>query len=218
MLSWLRVGRTSSTARCSPHTCDSVQGLATLLGDFGGWTKPAIPFLHPKGTNRPSARFFLTAELRRLATALEGITGQPLDPDRLREAIDLHQAIDACKVEILRGRARLPLDDRTLYAQLRRGEFLWPEDHLQELEVLRAQLGPEPVQRGTPVAIIGYVPEPMALLSAVNEAGAYVAVDDYARGGATGDPRCGPFSRRPVRDADRANPLRAALPHPYHRQ
>jgi len=36
------------------------------------------------------------------------------------------------------------------------------------------------VQRGVPVLVTGYVPEPAALLATLNGAGAYVAADDYA--------------------------------------
>ena len=37
-----------------PHTCDTVQGLATLLPDFGGWSKKTFTFQHPKGPPRPT--------------------------------------------------------------------------------------------------------------------------------------------------------------------
>ncbi|MBI2390541.1 MAG: 2-hydroxyacyl-CoA dehydratase [Deltaproteobacteria bacterium] len=163
-----------------PHTCDSIQGLATLIPDFGGCAKPALTFLHPKGPSRPSARTYLEAELRSLAASLEGIAGKELEPERLRAAIALHREIDDTKARVLAGRARLPLADRALYEQLRRGEFLWPEEHLAELRALEARLESAPVQRGVPVMVTGYVPEPMGILDAIDDAGAFVAVDDWA--------------------------------------
>ena len=54
-----------------PHTCDSIQQLATVCADFGGWRKPTLTFLHPKGFDRRSARRFLEAELHSLAAKLE---------------------------------------------------------------------------------------------------------------------------------------------------
>src|SRR5512137_1245677 len=54
-------GAEACDAALFPHTCDSIQQLATLASDFGGWTKPALTFLHPKGGERPSARRFLRA-------------------------------------------------------------------------------------------------------------------------------------------------------------
>src|SRR5512147_805835 len=62
-----------------PHTCDSIQGLATLAPDFGGWGKASFTFLHPKGPPRESSRSYLLAELRSLARELEAFTGRALE-------------------------------------------------------------------------------------------------------------------------------------------
>jgi benzoyl-CoA reductase subunit C len=163
-----------------PHTCDSIQQLATLAADFGGWKKAAFTFLHPKGMSRTSARRFVAEELRSLAAKLEAFAGRRLEPRRLAEAIRLHREIDAHRAALLDGRPTLPLDDRALYALLRRGEWLWPEEHLAELRAARATMGSGAPQPGVPVLVTGYVPEPMAILETLNGAGAYVAADDYA--------------------------------------
>lgn len=174
-----------------PHTCDSIQQLATLAPDLGGWDKPALTFLHPKGVGRPSARRFLAAELRGLATKLEVVAGRRLEPERLAAAIRLHREIDAHRAALLDGRATLPLDDRELYQLLRRGEWLWPEEHLAELETAGARLGTGAPPGHVPVLVTGYVPEPIATLEILNGAGAFVAADDYAA-----------IGRRVVREAD----------------
>jgi benzoyl-CoA reductase/2-hydroxyglutaryl-CoA dehydratase subunit BcrC/BadD/HgdB len=163
-----------------PHTCDSIQGLATLATDLGGWAKRAFTFLHPKGPPRPSARAFLEAELRALAAALEPLAGRPLDAARLDGALRLHGEVDAHRAALLDGRARLPMTDPELYRLLRRGEWLWPEDHLAELRAACARMEDRPVQAGVPVLVSGYVPEPIATLEILDGAGAYVAADDYA--------------------------------------
>jgi benzoyl-CoA reductase/2-hydroxyglutaryl-CoA dehydratase subunit BcrC/BadD/HgdB len=163
-----------------PHTCDSLQGLATLLTDLGGWSKPAFVFQHARGDDRPSARAFVLGELRSLARQLEALGGRRLDDGRLAWALRLHADVDAARAALLDGRARLRMSDPELYAVLRRGEWLWPEDHLAELRAAAAALAPEPVQAGVPVLVTGYVPEPAAILAALNDAGAYVAADDYA--------------------------------------
>jgi benzoyl-CoA reductase/2-hydroxyglutaryl-CoA dehydratase subunit BcrC/BadD/HgdB len=163
-----------------PHTCDSIQGLATLAKDFGGCRKPAFTFLHPKGPSRPSARAFVDAELRALVGALEGLAGRSLDPARLAAALRLHGEIDAERAALLDARPRLSLTDRELYALLRRGEWLWPEDHLAELRTAHAAVKDRPVGHGVPILVSGYVPEPSAVLETLNRAGAYVAADDYA--------------------------------------
>ncbi len=177
-----------------PHTCDSLQGLATQATDFGGWGKAAFVFHHPRGTERESARRFVLEELRSLGRALEAWTGRRLSPDGLAAAIRLHDEIDAARAALLDGRARLPMADPELYRLLRRGEWLWPEEHLAELRTAVERLGPTPVQTGLPLLVTGYVPEPPGLLSMLNAAGAFVAADDYAavgrriirRGGPTG--------------------------------
>jgi benzoyl-CoA reductase/2-hydroxyglutaryl-CoA dehydratase subunit BcrC/BadD/HgdB len=181
-----------------PHTCDSIQGLATLIPDFGGSAKPAFRFQHPKGEDRQSARVFVAAELRALAQALAELTGLPLEAERLRWALQLHREIDGLRLALLTGRACLRKGDLDLYALLRRGEFLWPEDHLRELREARASLEANPVQGGVPLLVTGYVPEPMELLHHLNEAGAYVAADDYAAVGRrvprrAAEPRDDPF-------------------------
>lgn len=163
-----------------PHTCDSIQGLATLATDFGGWRKRAFTFLHPRGASRPSARAFLEAEMRSLAGGLEELAGRSLEPPRLTAALRLHAEIDAARAGLLDARPRLAMTDPELYALLRRGEWLWPEDHLAELRAARAAVKDRSVVQGVPVLVSGYVPEPIATLEVLNRAGAFVAADDYA--------------------------------------
>jgi benzoyl-CoA reductase/2-hydroxyglutaryl-CoA dehydratase subunit BcrC/BadD/HgdB len=163
-----------------PHTCDSIQGLATVAPDLGGWSKSTFRFLHAHGDDRPSARRFVTAELRRLAADLAAFTGAAVDDQRLRQAIEIHRDIDRLRATLLDNRGRFGLDDRGLYRLLRRGEYLWPADHLAELEAVAATMAPGPMQPGLPVLVTGIVPEPMSFLDALSDAGAWLAADDYA--------------------------------------
>jgi benzoyl-CoA reductase/2-hydroxyglutaryl-CoA dehydratase subunit BcrC/BadD/HgdB len=165
-----------------PHTCDSLQGLATMAPDLGGWSKPVLRFYHARGDDRQSARRFIAAELRALLAAVEDFSGGSghVSEQELADAIALHREIDALRARLLVQRARLPMSDRELYDLLRRGEMLWPEEHLGELREAVARIGSEPVQNGVPVLISGIVPEPMAIFDVLNRAGAWVAADDYA--------------------------------------
>jgi len=173
-------GADDADAVLFPHTCDSIQGLATLAPDFGGWGKPAFRFLHPKGGDGPAARAFVRAELERLADDLARLTGRPLAIPRLAEAIALHARIDRLRGELLSRRAYLPMSDHELYRLLRRGEFLGPEEHLEELSAAARGLGEERVLRGVPLMVTGYVPEPMTFFDLLASAGAFAAADDYA--------------------------------------
>ena len=163
-----------------PHTCDTIQGLATLAHDFGGWRGRTLVFQHPRGPARPSARAFLEAELRALAAGLEALAGRRLTDERLADALALHREIDALRGALLRAGDRLATSQRELYALLRRGEWLWPEDHLAELRLAHAALRDRPRHDGVPLLVTGYVPEPGALIETIAQAGAWIAADDYA--------------------------------------
>jgi len=163
-----------------PHTCDSIQGLATLAPDFGGWDRESFTFLHPKGPARPSTRTYLDGELRSLARRLEVFTGRTLDDAGLAAAIRLHVEIDEARSAVLDARPFLAVGDPEIYALLRRGEWLWPEDHLAELRAFRERLPAGTRRPGVPVLVSGYVPEPPSLLQILNDAGAWVAADDFA--------------------------------------
>jgi benzoyl-CoA reductase/2-hydroxyglutaryl-CoA dehydratase subunit BcrC/BadD/HgdB len=173
-------GADAADAVLFPHTCDSLQGLATLITDLGGWSKPVLRYHQAKGEERRSARAFGRAELSRLTGGLERLTGRELDIARLEAAIALHAEIDGIKRALLSRRAFLDLSDPALYRLLRRGEFLWPEDHLAELEDARRGIGKKRAQQGVPLMITGYVPEPMAIFDHLASAGAFVVADDYA--------------------------------------
>ena len=123
---------------------------------------------------------YLEAELRSLVRELEPFAGRRLEPDRLAAALRLHEEIDGCRAALLDARPRLAVADAELYALLRRGEWLWPEDHLIELREARGRWPAGPVRPGVPVLVSGYVPEPPALFEVLEGAGAYVAADDYA--------------------------------------
>jgi len=173
-------GADTADAVLFPHTCDSLQGLATLAPDFGGWGKPSLRYLHPKGEDRPSARAFVRAELESLAGELARLTGRPLSVSRLAASVALHAGIDRMRGVLLSRRAYLDMDDPELYRLLRRGEYLWPEDHLAELKIAVRRLREERIQKGVPLMISGYVPEPMTLFDHLSRAGAFVVADDYA--------------------------------------
>ncbi len=163
-----------------PHTCDSLQGLATLLGDFGGWSKKLFVLQHARDAARTCSRAFVLAELRSLAAELSRWTGRPLSTERLAWAVALHAEVDRARAALLDARSRVPLTDAQLYALLRRGEWLWPEEHLAELREATSSLRAEAVQRGVPLLVTGYVPEPAGVLAALQHAGTFIAADDYA--------------------------------------
>ncbi len=112
--SWPRAAPTRSTRVLFPHTCDSIQGLATLAPDFGGWSEAgASPSSTRRATAAPSARAFVEAELRALAGDARGAgRARRSTPDRLAAAIRLHRRDRRGARGAARRAARALADDR----------------------------------------------------------------------------------------------------------
>lgn len=164
-----------------PHTCDSLQGLATVARATPEWGVRAVTFRHPRGTDRPAARAFLRREIASFITEMEQAVGRTLDLGRLASAIELHRKVENTLERVLRGRAFLPLSDEALYAVLRCIEWMHPEDYLVELEAIEKQIAPSGERRpGIGLVVSGMVPEPAGLFETLADVGAYVAADDYA--------------------------------------
>jgi hypothetical protein len=143
------------------------------------WDKPAFRFLHRKGKNRPEAGNS-SERSSNASRGLARLTGRPLEASRLSEAISLHAEIDRLRGELLARRPFLPMSDASLYRLLRRGEYLWRGDHLEELALAARGIREALVRRDVPIMVSGYVPEPMSVFECLESAGAFVAADDYA--------------------------------------
>lgn len=163
-----------------PHTCDSLQQLATLAPDFGGLDKKVFRFYHPKGERRTSSINFLLTEHQRLADEISAWTQKELQSTKLSEALNLWKNIMQLQQKLLEHRVQCPWDDTQLYTWLRRGEFLWPTDYLLELQEAERALEPSPRNSQIGVLVTGYVPEPKNWLAVLNQAGAQIVADDYA--------------------------------------
>ncbi len=178
----LAENRHAASAIVVPHTCDSMQGLATVAKDMrASHGVPVLSFRHPRSSHPRLSRDFLRNEVRAFIATLEGIFGRRLDPAELSRSIELHREIEANTRTILRTRRNVTLPDRALYTTLRKGEWLHPEDFVQELRELSSRMGPSPsASSRVPVLVSGMVPEPMSFLEVVDEAGAIIVADDYA--------------------------------------
>jgi benzoyl-CoA reductase/2-hydroxyglutaryl-CoA dehydratase subunit BcrC/BadD/HgdB len=163
-----------------PHTCDSLQGLATLMPDWGSWKKPVFRFQHPRGPERAEARSYLKSELQAFISALEKAFDRVMSADRLARALALHGEADGLKRELFAKRRYYPGSDIELYRMLRQGEFLWIEDEIAGLKRAVDSLSTAPVQEGIPLLVSGYVPEPMAVIETLYSAGGLIVADDYA--------------------------------------
>ena len=161
-----------------PHTCDSLQGLASLLLDFVKPDVPVLPLYFPKGTD-DAAVAFLAAELRALYERLAEITGQRPSDAALRDAVTREEQADALLAELLRERASLDMTDSALFAVARSREYLSAERFTELAQESLGQRRATP-REGVPVLLSGMLPEPVALLEALTACGAVVVADDLA--------------------------------------
>ncbi len=163
-----------------PHTCDSLQGLASLVPDWGSWKKPVFRFQHPRGPQRAEARSYLLKEMKFLISELERAFGRSLSDEKLSAALRLHIEADELRSALFAKRRHFQGSDLELYSLIRKEEYLWVEDYIAVLKRAVEGLSSRPVKEGLPLLVTGYVPEPMELLKALNDAGALIVADDYA--------------------------------------
>ena len=165
-----------------PHTCDSLQGLASLLLDLVPASKPVLPLYIPR-TSGETALSYFARELGKLRERLTEVTGQSPDDATLRAAIAREEAADRALAELLDARGRLALEDRSFYELVRSREFL-PAEGFEELARAALDQPPaEPPAGAVPIVLSGMMPEPMGILDTIADAGGRVVGDDLACSG-----------------------------------
>ena len=68
-------------------------------------------------------------------------------------------------------RAFLEMSDADLYRLLRRGEYLWPEEHLEELSAAMRRIRRDRVQTGVPLMVTGGFRSAAAMQRAITDDG-----------------------------------------------
>jgi benzoyl-CoA reductase/2-hydroxyglutaryl-CoA dehydratase subunit BcrC/BadD/HgdB len=185
-----------------PHTCDSMQGLASIANATPAWKTPILTFRHPRGSDRPASRLFLRDEVLAFLSALESASGRKLEKARLSQAIALHQEVESLLKKVLHGLPWLHTPAESLYATLRLLEYSHPEDMLKPLSTLASSIDRSRKREGVGVLISGMVPEPPGFFQCLEDAGGFVAADDYAGFGrrlpAYHGPSTGPGTNDPI--------------------
>ncbi len=162
-----------------PHTCDSLQGMGSVLLDFVKPLQKVLTLYLPRGT-RPADLDFLIAELKRLYAELARWSSRQPSEHDLLQAVRREEEADAALANLYADRWKLPLSDLDFYQIVRSREFLPAEEFCRLAENLSR--GNEEKPHGIPILISGIVPEPMSLFSEIQEMGAYIAADDLACG------------------------------------
>jgi len=161
-----------------PHTCDSIQNLASIVHDYLGTQKPCYFFHHPTASATASARAFYREQLTGLIARLEEQLG-PLDKSALEERVQQGQRIVRVLSELydLRARGELDASNVEFYKIIRSGEYLHPDDFLPLLEdFLSSARGSGSSGKG--VVLSGILPNPLEMLALLDELGVRVAQDD----------------------------------------
>lgn len=209
----LRGGLDAADVILVPHTCDALQGLGSVLGDFVRPAPPALTLYLPRG-RRPADREFLAAEMRRLGTALSALSGITPDGAAWDEAFAAEDAADAALAGLYARRPRLGATDREFYAVVRAREYLPPQDFI----TLAAALPEGTPPSGAGLLLSGIVAEPLELFDHLAAMGARVVADDLASGERRIYPADGggdPFERLAARllagppDPTRGDPIAA---------
>lgn len=172
-----------------PHTCDSLQGMGSILNGYIDTHRPVLTLYNPRETSQ-AAETFLANELERLAGELRRYSDiDPAESD-LHRAIDRENEADRLFNQMCLNRNDYAVDDQTFYSALRSREYLPIDDFL----AINLPEGAAP--NGVPIMLSGIVPEPMELFSHLTAYGARVVADDLACAG-----------RRVYQSIDDSNPF-----------
>ena len=165
-----------------PHTCDSIQNLASIVYNYLGLEKPCYFFYHPKAPYRDSSRLYYLEQLKVLVSRMEKQLG-PLDLSVLKQCIERGQQVASVLRDLygLRARGELKASNSEFYQVIRQGEYFHPDDFLPLLEeFLAASKGQ--ADSGPSVIMSGILPNPLGILTFLDNLGIRVAYDDFMIG------------------------------------
>ncbi len=166
-----------NTGYLFPHTCDSLQNLATQVKDLIGVPVPVHTFYNPKGSYNRASRKYYTDILENFMTELETIHGS-LDPQKLLTACMLGWEIDIKRIEIQNARManRLPLSNVDYFKLIRAAEFMLPNDYLEVLKSVELTDTVSPPK--TRILISGILPPGDEALQFLDELNISIGADD----------------------------------------
>jgi benzoyl-CoA reductase/2-hydroxyglutaryl-CoA dehydratase subunit BcrC/BadD/HgdB len=161
-----------------PHTCDSIQNMASIVHDYLGLEKPCYFFYHPKAPYRDSSRRFYHDELKHLVSSLESRFG-PLSQEKLSRSIQKGRDLGSLfgQIYLMRAKGRCSASNREFYRVIRLNEYLHPDDLIPLLRQFAADFsGPDPSTKK--VILSGVLPNPPELLGLLDVLGVRVSDDD----------------------------------------
>jgi benzoyl-CoA reductase/2-hydroxyglutaryl-CoA dehydratase subunit BcrC/BadD/HgdB len=161
-----------------PHTCDSIQNLASIVNNYLGLKKPCYFFYHPKAPYRASSHDFYLAQLKTLVSGLEKQLG-PMKAGELKKRVRQGRELASRVKEAydLRAEAKMSSSNAEFYQTVRQGEFLHPDDFLPLLsKFLESARGDS--KKGPAVVLSGVLPNPPEIISLLDELNVPIGEDD----------------------------------------
>ena len=160
-----------------PHTCDSLQGLTSVLIDLIQPDQTIIPLYLPRDKREEDVAF-LADEFGSLATRFTALSEKSPTSDELLTAIKREETSDLLLAKLYKNRQETGLSNIDFYRLVRSREYL-PAENFSTLaeKALQATSKPRP---GIPVIISGILPEPMEVLEMIDEMNGEVVADDLA--------------------------------------
>jgi benzoyl-CoA reductase/2-hydroxyglutaryl-CoA dehydratase subunit BcrC/BadD/HgdB len=167
-----------------PHTCDSIQNIASVISNYLGIKRPCYFFYHPKAPYKDSARNYYVIQLKNLAKSLENHFGH-LNINKLASCIKQRQDISTLLKQLydFRSKRMLNMSNKKFYETIRKGEYLLPDDFIPELKACLEQNKRESQKYGIPVILSGILPNPKEILSHLDRLGVLVVHDDLLNAG-----------------------------------
>ena len=161
-----------------PHTCDSIQNLASIVNDYLGLDKPCYFFYHPKAPYKASSRQYYVEQLKALVSRLEKQLG-PIEPANLKHRVGQGQKLASLLKELydLRAVRGLRASNVQFYQAIRYTEYLHPDDLIPFLEGFLAHSKGQ-AARGPALLLSGILPNPPEILALFDDLGVRVADDD----------------------------------------
>lgn len=161
-----------------PHTCDSLQGLTSVLIDLIKPEQTIIPLYLPRGQREEDVTF-LADELRSLYTRLSDLTGKHPTNEDLLAAIKREEMSDLLLAKLYKNRQQMALSNLGFYRLVRSREYL-PAEHFSNLAEKNLQTAAKKPPKGIPIILSGILPEPMEVLNIIDEMNGQVVADDLA--------------------------------------
>lgn len=161
-----------------PHTCDSIQNMASIVNDYLGIQKPCYFFYHPKAPYGEASKKYYMEQLHHLVATLEKRFG-PLDMAVLNNAVAKGKEMASLFRELytLRADGNLDVTNEAFYRFIRQVEYRHPDDFVPLLKAFPEEYKGTNIDSPA-VVLSGVIPNPIEILSTLDHARIRIGDDD----------------------------------------